>query len=250
MVQRTSGQYENRQRLAAAHLVELELQDDLSEANEDLHETLSRLSGTSATNENQRINEWINNSPVVTINNNKPQTVVSMGIATSIATTTAVTSSLPPLSNAHPTTMTSDGTNQAPTTVGVPTTVVPVPTVGPNAVAQAVTSLIPPEPTVPVPGPSTSAILQQLPILQATSTSSHAPQPSFIPPRMPTFTMPVNHILPNLPAWTFPNPTVNPTPIVTTVSSRTPLTSVSTIPVAPAPVSNLHPIPVTSGGTV
>ena len=243
-------QEENRKRLAEAHLVELELQDDISETNEDLHETLSRLSSTSATNENQRINEWINNSPVVTINNNQPQTVVSMGIATSIATTTAVTSSLPPLSNADPTTMTSDGTNQAPTAVGVPTTVVPVTTVGPIAVAQAVTSLIPPEPTVPVPGPSTSAILQQLPILQATSNSSHAPQPSFIPPRMPTFTMPVNHILPNLSAWTFPNPTVNPTPIVTTVSPPTPLTSVTTIPVAQAPVSNVHPIPVTSGGTV
>ena len=139
-------QEENRKRLAEAHLVELELQDDISETNEDLHETLSRLSSTSATNENQRINEWINNSPVVTINNNQPQTVVSMGIATSIATTTAVTSSLPPLSNADPTTMTSDGTNQ--------------------------------------------------------------------------------------------------------VSPRTPLTSVTTIPVAPAPVSNVHPIPVTSGGTV
>ena len=66
-------QEENRKRLAEAHLVEVELQDDLSEGNEDLHETLSRLSGTSATNENQRINDWINNSPVVTINNNQPE---------------------------------------------------------------------------------------------------------------------------------------------------------------------------------
>ena len=81
-------QEENQKRLAAAHLVELELQEDLSEANEDLHETLSRLSGTSTANDNQRINEWINNSPVVTINNNQPQAVVPIGIATSIATTT------------------------------------------------------------------------------------------------------------------------------------------------------------------
>ena len=219
-------QEENRKRLAAAHLVELELQDDLSEANEDLHETLSRLSGTSATNENQRINEWINNSPVVTVNNTQPQTVVSMGIATSIATTTAMTSSLPPLSNADPTTMTPDGRNQAPTAVGVLTTVVPVTTMSPTTVAQTVTSLIPRETTLPLPGPSTSAISQQVPIVQTTRTSSHAPQPSFIPPRVPTFTMLVNHILPNLSAWTFPNPTVNPTPIVKTVSPRTPPTCV------------------------
>ena len=243
-------QEENRKRLAAAHLVELELQDDLSEANEDLHETLSRLSGTSAANENQRINEWINNSTVVTINNTQPQAVVPIGIATSIATTTAVTSSLPPLGNADPTTMTPDGTNQAPTAVGVPTTVVPVPTVGPNAVAQAVTSLTPTEPTVPVPGPSTSAISQQLPILQATSTFSHVPQPPLVPPRMPTFTMPVNHLLPNLSAWTFPNPTINPTPIVTKASPQTPPTSVSTIPVAITPVSSVPSIPVTRGGAV
>ena len=191
-------QEENRKRLAAADLVELELQDDLSEPNEDLHETLSRLNGTSAANENQRINEWINNSPVVTINNNQPQAVVPIGIATFIATTTVVTSSLPPLGNADPTTMTPDGTNQAPTAVGVPTTVVPVTTMSPTTVAQRVTSLIPRVTTLPLPGPSTSATSQQVPIVQTTSTSSHAPQLSFIPPRMPTFTMPVNHILPNL----------------------------------------------------
>ena len=241
---------ENRKRLAAAHLVELELQDDLSEANEDLHETLSRLSGTSAANENQRISEWINNSPVVTINNNQPQAVVSIGIVTSIATTTAVTSSLSPLGKADPTTMTTDGTNQAPTAVGAPTTVVPVTTVGPNAVAQAVTSFIPPEPTVPVPRPSTSAISPQLPILQATSTFSHNPQPPLVQPRMPTFTMPVKHILPNLSAWTFPNPTINPTPIITTVPPQVSPTNVSTIPVAVTSVSNVLSMPVTRGGTV
>ena len=243
-------QEDNRKRLAEAHLVELELQDDLSEADEDLHETLSRLSGTSATNENQRINEWINNSPVVTINNNQPEAVVSTAIATSVATTTAVTTSLPPLGNADPITVIPNGTNQALTAIGVPTTVFPVTTISPTAVAQAVTSFIPPETTLPLPGPSTLAISQQVPIIQTTSTSSHAPQLLFIPRRMPTFTMPVHHILPDLSAWTFPNPTVNPTPIVTTVSPRTPPTSVSTIPIAPAPISNVHPIPVTSGGTV
>ena len=163
---------ENRKRLAAAHLVELELQDDLSEAKEDLHETLSRLGGTSATNENQRTNEWINNSPAVTINNNQPDAVISAAIATSIATTTAVTS---PLGDTAPINMSLDGKNEALTLVSIPTTVVSLTTVGPNAVAQAVTSPIPPEPSVPLPGPSTSAISKQLSILQATITFSQAP---------------------------------------------------------------------------
>ena len=41
-------QEENRKRLAEAHLVELEFQDDASEANEDAHGTLSRLSRTTS----------------------------------------------------------------------------------------------------------------------------------------------------------------------------------------------------------
>ena len=44
-------QEENRKRLAQAHLVELELRDEASEANEDAHETLSRLSRTTAASE-------------------------------------------------------------------------------------------------------------------------------------------------------------------------------------------------------
>ena len=46
-------QEENRKRLAEAHLVELELQEDPSEANEDAHEILSRLSRTTDASETQ-----------------------------------------------------------------------------------------------------------------------------------------------------------------------------------------------------
>ena len=51
-------QEKNRKRLAEAHLVELELQDDASEANEDAHETLSRLSRTTAASETRRVSDW------------------------------------------------------------------------------------------------------------------------------------------------------------------------------------------------
>ena len=96
-------------------------------------------------------------------------------------------------------------------------------------------------------GPQTVYIIsQQLQTLPSTSTFS---QP-WIPPRMPTFTMSVNYILPNLSAWTFSNPTVNPTPIVTTVSTRNPSTSVFSNPVVLTPVSNVPSLPVTSGRTV
>ena len=239
---------ENRKRLAEAHFVELGLQDDLSEYNEDWNEALSRLSGASAAKENQRISEWINNSPVLTIDNNQPEAVVSMALATPIATTTAVTS-LQLRDIVDVLTLRPNGTNQAFTTVDVPTTIVSSITAGPTTVEQAVTSLILPDTTVSVPRPSTSAVSQHLPALPSTSSLSHAPQ-QWIPPRMPTFTMPVNHILPNLSSWTFPNQTVKPTPIFTTVSTRTPPTSVFINPLVLTPVSNVQPTPVTSGGTV
>ena len=138
--------------------MELELQDNFSGVNDAFHKTLSQLSGTSATNEIQRKGEWINNSPAAPMNNNKPEAVASTAIAMSIATTTAVTSSLHPLGYTDPVTMETDGTNQAITEIGAPTTVVLLTTAGPTAVAQALISPTPPEITLPVPGLSTSSI--------------------------------------------------------------------------------------------
>ena len=130
-------QEEIRKRLAEAHLVELELQEDLSEVNDDFNETLSLLSGTSPTNVNQRINEWIKNLPAVTINNIQLEAVISIVLATLIATTTAVTSSLQSQGNTDSVTKETGYTYQAFTAIGVPTTVVPLTTAGPTAVAQA-----------------------------------------------------------------------------------------------------------------
>ena len=169
---------ENRKGLAEAHLVELELQDDLSEANKDLHEFLSRMCGTSTAHDDQRISDRTNNSPVVTTNNNQPEAEVSTAIATSIAITTTVTTSLPPLGNTDPIIVIPNGTNQALTVIGVPTTVVPVTTMSPTAVAQAVTSFISPGTTLPLPGSSTLAIcnkclMSKQPVLPHMSRSRH-----------------------------------------------------------------------------
>ena len=59
-------QEENRKKLAEASLTELELRDDLSDSQLNLEETLSKLSVSSKADETARINDWVNNSPVVT----------------------------------------------------------------------------------------------------------------------------------------------------------------------------------------
>ena len=55
-------QEKNREKLAEATLTELELRNDLSDSQPILGETLSKLSVSSKA----RINDWVNNSPVVT----------------------------------------------------------------------------------------------------------------------------------------------------------------------------------------
>ena len=64
--------------------MELELQDDASEANEDAHETLSRLSRTTAASETRRVSDWVNSSPNVPATNQEAETVVTASPATSI----------------------------------------------------------------------------------------------------------------------------------------------------------------------
>ena len=104
-------------------------------------------------------------------------------------------------------------------------------------------------------GPSTSAVIVQQqvqPTIIPTQTGSFNAQ--VLPPqttaRMPTFTMPVNHILSNLSAWTFPNPTVTTAPIVTTIPPLTQPTAPTFMPLAHAPTYAAPTAPVTTGGTV
>ena len=58
-------QEENRKKLAATILIELELQDDLSELNDGLNETLSQLSKDSHEQQSARVNDWVNNFPTL-----------------------------------------------------------------------------------------------------------------------------------------------------------------------------------------
>ena len=48
--------------MAEPTLAKMEPQEDLSDSNADLHESLSRLSASNKDNETERIHDWINNS--------------------------------------------------------------------------------------------------------------------------------------------------------------------------------------------
>ena len=104
-------------------------------------------------------------------------------------------------------------------------------------------------------GPSTSAIIVQQQVQPTTiPTQSGSFNAQVLPPqttpRMPTFTMPVIHILPNLSAWTFPNPTVNTAPIVTTIPPPTQPTAPTVMPFPHMRTCAAPTVHVTAGGTV
>ena len=64
------------------------------------------------------------------------------------------------------------------------------------------------------------------------------------------FTMPAHHILPNISAWTFPNPTDTIAPIATTIPTPTQLTAPTFMALTHTPTCAAPTVPVTAGGTV
>ena len=55
----------NRKKLGGATLTERELREDLSDSQPNLEETLSQVSISSKADKTARVNDWVNNSPVV-----------------------------------------------------------------------------------------------------------------------------------------------------------------------------------------
>ena len=246
-------QEENRKRLAEAHLVELELQEDPSEANEDAHEILLRLSRTTDASETRRVRNWVNNSPIVTTTQHETVTAVTASLATSAANTTALIPSQQPPVNVSQPIFAPDDPNETNVAVQLPTTTVPSMSLNHTPAIQTQTPPLTAQNLGNI-GPSTSAVIVQQvqPTIIPTQTGSFNAQ--VLPPqttaRMPTFTMPVNHILPNLSAWTFPNPTVTTAPIVTRIPPPTQPTAPTFMPLAHAPTYAAPTVPVTTGGTV
>ena len=247
-------QEENRKRLAEANLVELELQADPSEANEDAHETLSRLSRTAGASETGLVSDWVNNSPIVATTQHETETAATASLVTSVTNTTAlIPSQQPPIKVSRPTFAPGD-LNPAHMTVQLPTTIAPTMRLNHTAAVQVQTPPLTAQNFGNI-GPSTSAVIVQQqvqPTIIPTETGSfneQVPQPQPTT-HMLTFTMPVNHILPNLSAWTFSNPTVSTAPIPTTIPFPTQPTAPTFMPFPHMPTCAAPIVPVTSGGTV
>ena len=247
-------QEENRKRLAQAHLVELELQDEASEANEDAHETLSRLSRTTAASETRRVSDWVNNSPNSPAADQEAETVVTASLTT-LNNNTAVSmlSQQPPVNISQPTFAPAD-LNETHVVVQPPITTVPSLNMNNVPAVQIQTPPLPAQNRANT-RPSTSTVIIQQPVQpaiiphQATCSNVQLlpPQPTA---RLPRFTMPAHHILPNLSTWTFPNPTVTTAPIATTIPTTAQPTAPTFMALTHTPNCATSTVPVTAGGTV
>ena len=247
-------QEENRKRLAEAHLVELELQDDASEANEDAHETLSQLNRTTAASETRRVSDWVNSSPNVPATNQEAETEVTASPATSINNIIVSMPSQQLLNNISQPTFAPVDLNETQVVVQPPTTTVPSMNLNHTPAVQIQTPPLTAQNIGNI-GSSTSAVIVQQQVQPTTipnQTGSFNAQ--VLPPqttaRMPTFTMPVNRILPNLSAWTSSNPTVTTAPIVATIPPPTQPTAPTFTPFPHMPTCAAPTVPVTAGGIV
>ena len=232
-------QEENRKRLAEAHLVELELTEDLSETTEDFQETLSRLSGASAVDETRMIKDWVDNSPNANEVVNLTEVVNSVAtIAPSTTTSTVSQTVAPPGGVPQPTVLAQHAMyTPAPATTNVPTG---VQTLGlcSSSVAVPTTPMI-----VVQPSQSTMSVTQANTV-NAPVIAQPPPQPT------PTLTRPTSRLLPNLASWTFPNRTVQPLTQVTEVLQPIQQITATNIPTTHTPICTTPTIPITSGGTV
>ena len=108
-------QEENRKKLAEATLTELELRDDLSASQLNLEETLSQLS--SKADGTARVNDWVNNSPVVnapaptnTVTGTMPE---QEAVVLTVTTTSPIINPVSGIANVHTVTATALTSNSS-----------------------------------------------------------------------------------------------------------------------------------------
>ena len=259
-------QEENRKKLAEAALIELELQDDQSATNEEFQETLSLLSEESHEHQSTRVNILVNNSPTLisATNQRTPDAlVVESNQEQTVGTQPLPLAASPSNENA---------TLSAPTFVTVQNSVPPQTenTTGTVPLSLAtIESLNHPTNTFAVlpgqlprfPGQTSltatnfaakGLFLNNASTLQhPCSSTSITSAPTIAQPRPnPIVTLPMNHVLPNLSAWSFP---VVKTAKHSTVTSVVPLPTATLPTTTPANISALSTAPVfpkSSGGTV
>ena len=198
---------ENRKKLAEATLTELELTEDLSDSQSKFLDTVSQLAASTEADDAVRVSERVNNSPVASASD--PTKTVSLE-PNAVIVTTAAQNSL------------NKGT---PTTTPTPSFPVETPVAPPTATT---TNNMPlatgPGSIVYLPNTGHVQVPQSTTTLQGTnapSVTASASAPLATATSMPisTVTVPANHCLLNLSAWTFPTGPSNPPVTVTPVSS-------------------------------
>ena len=224
---------ENRRKLAEAKLTELELTDDLSQATDELRDTLSQISKHSKQTTSLRVNE-----PDIVSNQLQTNTVDLSNIAGSSTPTVIPDSTnvvqtrqamLPMRTSANVNIGLEQ--NQTPSFVisSVPTNPRPTRTPPANTITNTVSSV-----TVPV-----TMYTQVQPSVTPTTT-------------MTQVNIPTIHVIPNLSAWTFPAPSNFPTVHATVpqpVRGPVTLTSTSAAPIVTTTGIFTPVVPIQSGGT-
>ena len=205
----------------------------MSDSQPNLEETLSKLSVSSKADETARINDWMNNSPIVTepAPTNARSVILPLPEQVVLPATTidSVVNPVTGIANVHTTTAPVASTSNNPPVMQLQNNTVPQLTmVATNS---------------PVNSPVTS------------TTMTNVTAPPIVPTVMvqsQPLTVPASHVLPNLSAWTFPIATNNaPTSVipVTTSIQLTP-TLLTVVPTTTGYPTSAPVIPVTAGGTV
>ena len=211
--------------------------EDLSDSQSDFRDTVSQLAPSIKADDTVRVSEWFNNSPVVTASDPTntviltPNAVIvntaSQNSVNRRARTTNHPPSIPIVSPVAP--------PAAPTTNNMP-------------LATGQRSTIYLQSTGPVQVPQSATTSQGTNAASVNATTSATLASATLYPVSAT-TVPANHLLPNLSAWTFSaGPIIPP-------ASATPLTTNHTVIPTVFPVASVAPttspvIPVTAGGTV
>ena len=260
-------QEENRKKLAEATLIELELQDDLSATNEEFQETLSLLSEESLEHQSTRVNILVNNCPTLIsatnqrapeapiVGSNQEQTVGTQPLPLAASPSNENTSVSAPTfvtvqNNVPPQTENTTGTG--------PLSLLPTVSLNhPNNTFASLPGQLPRFPgqtnLTATNSAATGLFLNNASTLQHPCPSvSITSAPTIArPPPNPIVTLPVNHILPNLSAWSFPDSKSFQQSAVTTSVVPPPATSLPTvIPSNNSVLSTAQVFPITNGGTV
>ena len=252
---------ENRRKLAEAKLTELELTDDLYQATDKFHETLSRISKHSKQTTSQRVSDWVNevNEPDSVSNQPQTNTVKLNNVAGSSNTAvipesndgvqmrqatlemrslTDVNIGLgqnqnPPIEISSVSTI--PRPNSTPTSLAAvnPLPNFQLPTV--NTTSNTVSSV-----TVPVVNQQPLTMFSQIQPSVATATS------------MTQVNIPTSYVIPNLSAWTFPAPSSFPTVHATVpqpVRGHVTIPSTIASPIVTTTGIFAPVVPIQSGGT-